>query len=201
MALTSRTEGHVLPCGRRLEDLWDRMATRTGVPPDDHERACEHCRAARSSLQALAEATRAVYEDESLVPTAGLRNRIMDAVRAEVRRGDRLPLPSGELGPVDVSEQAVAVVLRFAADTVEGVRARRCKVHPLDEGGPAGGSPARVEMSISMRYSRSTSWDLVEDVRARVVAAADAHVGLDVTRIDIEIEDVYRDHDDDDDDH
>ncbi len=201
MALTSRTDGHLLPCGRRLEDLWDRLDVPVDASPDAHERTCPHCQTARSSLQALAEATRAVYEDESLSPPPALRGRIMAAVRAEVRRGDHLPLPAGELGPVDVSEQAVAVVLRFAADSVEGVRARRCRVHgterPTGEESAAGvarsASPVRVDLSIAIRYSRDTTRELVEVVRARVAAAAAAQVGLPVARIDIEVEDVYRD--------
>lgn len=198
MALTSRTDGHVLPCGRRVEDLWDRLDAAPGSPADEHEQTCPHCRAARSSLQALAEATRAVYQDESLTPPPALRGRIMAAVRAEVRRGDRLPLPSGEFGPVDVSEQAVAVVLRFAADTVDGVRARRCRLH-LVQGpgqgesaeGEEAGAAVRVELSIAIRYCPKTTVELVEIVRARVAAAAAAQVGLRVARVDIEVDDVF----------
>lgn len=201
MALTSRTEGHVLPCGRRLDDLWDRMDAFGGAPVDEHERICPHCQTSRSSLQALAKATRAVYEDESLTPSPALRGRIMAAVRAEVRRGNRLPLPRGEFGPVDVSEQAVAVVLRFAADTVEGVRARRCRLHftqrPIAGGCVAeiadAAGPIRVDLSIAIRYSRDTTPELVEAVRARVAAAAAAQVGIQVAEIDIEVEDVYHD--------
>lgn len=200
MALTS-TEGHLLPCGRRLEDVWDRLDARPATPVDKHERSCPHCQTARSSLQALAEATRAVCEDTSLTPSPTLQGRIMSAVRAEVRRGARLPLPPGELGPVDVSEQAVATVLRFAADTIDGVRARRCRLQRTEApttGEPvdtwAGGtSPVRVDISIAIRYSRSTTRELVETVRARVAAVAAAQVGLNVFAIDIEVEDVYRD--------
>ncbi len=187
MALTSRADEHLLPCGRHLEDLWDHLDV-AAEAADEHERTCPHCQTARSSLRALADATRAVYQDESLTPPPALRGRIMAAVRAEVRRGDRLQLPPGEYGPVDVSEQAVAVVLRFAADTVVGVRALRCRLHPTGE--PA---TVRVHLSIALRYGPSTTLDLVEAVRARVAAAAAAQVGLDVDRVDIEVEDVYHD--------
>lgn len=197
MALTSRTNGHLLPCGRPVEGMWERLED-PGAVPDDHERECPHCQTARSSLLALAEATRAVLADEALGPPPALHARIMSAVRAEVRRGQRLPLTPGRLGPVDVSEQAVAVVLRFAADAVDGVRARRCRL--LLDGASSGTTPSgvptaptalRVEMSLALRYAPGTSIALADAVRARVVAAADAHVGLDVTRVDIEVEDVY----------
>lgn len=198
MAL-NRTEEHLLPCERRLEDLWDRMDS----PADEHQRTCPHCQTARASLHSLAEATRALYEDKLLAPPLDLRGRIMAAVRAEVRRGRRLPLPGGEFGPVDVSEQAVAVVLRYAADTVEGVRARRCQFHFTERassntaaGWPAeGAGPLRVELSIAIRYSSTTTLGLVEEVRTRVAAAADAQVGLRVAQIDIVVEDIYRDAD------
>lgn len=197
MALTSRTGGHLLPCGRHLEDLLDRLDSAAGAPPDEHENACPHCRTARSSLQALAEATRAVYEDTSLTPSLALRERILATVRAELRRGERLPLPPGDFGPVDVSEQAVAVVLRFAADTVEGVRARRCRLHSTvgtrPTGSAEGVASVKVELSIAIRYGPDASLQLVEAVRARVSAAAAAQIGLHVSEIDITIEDVYWD--------
>lgn len=193
MALTSQTDGrHVLPCGRDIEDLWRRLPAAADPPADTHEAGCPHCRTARASLLALADATRAVFDDRSLVPSPALRDRIMSAVRAEVRRGQRLPLPSGALGPVDVSEQAVATVLRFAADTIDGVRARRCRLRRIDGDEHPQGS-VLVEMSVALRYRADTGIDLVAAVRERVVAAAQAHVGLEVTRVDVEVEDVYLD--------
>jgi len=200
MALTSRTEGHLLPCGRSLEDLWNRLDPPAESAADDHERSCPHCQTARSSLQALADATRAVFEDDSLTPPPALRGRIMAVVRAEVRRhGNLLPLPPGEFGPIEVSGDAVAVVLRLAADTVEGVRARHCRLHLTERPpGAASAEPAdgpasvRVDLSIAIRYSQDTTVELVELVRDRVAAAAAAEIGLPVSGIDIEVEDVYR---------
>lgn len=203
MALEPRTERHLLPCGRDLEDLWEHNAALADSRLDEHERTCAHCQSARSSLQALAAATRAVYEDESLSPPRALRGRIMDAVRAEVRRVDRLPLPPGEFGPVEVSEQAAAVVLRFAADTVEGIRARHCRLRAAEPPSvrvadsaarqDRGAGPIWVDLSIAIRYSQHTTLALLDAVRTRVAAAAAAQVGLNVTRIDIEVEDLYHD--------
>lgn len=183
MALSSRTDAHVLPCGRLVEDLWDGMQG----PPDAHVQDCPHCRTALGSLTALAEATRAVVDDDELLtPPPSLVRSIMSAVRADVRRTSRLPLADGEHGPVDISEQAVAAVLRFAADSVDGVRARRCRLHLQD-------GTVRVDLSISVRFSGGTSVTTVDLVRERVRAVATAHVGLDVTGIDIEVEDVWDD--------
>lgn len=205
MALRSRTAAHVLPCGRTLDDLWDDLwDDLTDEPTDDrsggstgdhaaasrgqdaHPRHCPHCRTARSSLHALAAATRAVYDDDkSLAPPPTLQGRIMSAVRAEVRRSNRFPLEPGPHGPVDVSAQAVAVVLRFAADSVDGVRARRCRLREVE------GGAVRVDLSLSLRFGPGTSTATVEVVRRRVTAAASAQVGLDVDGVDIEVEDLW----------
>lgn len=185
MALTSQTDRHALPCGRYIEDLWDRLDIPTSAADAEHERGCRHCQTARSSLLALANATRAVLDDTTLTPPAALRGRIMAAVRAEVRRGQRLLLPGGEFGAVDVSEQAVAVVLRFAADSVDGVRARKCRVGRTDAGAVV------VQLSIAIRYDSYASIDRVDTVRARVVSAGTARIGLDISRVDVEVEDLY----------
>lgn len=186
MALSSRTDAGALPCGRRVEDLWDLVDDPAAVR-DAHVAGCPHCRTAMAGLAALAEATRAVFEDESLTPSTSLQGRIMAAVRADVRRVSRLPLTPGEHGPVDVSEQAVAAVLRFAADSVDGVRARRCRLERLDTGA------VRVDLSIAVRFSGGTSVRTVQLVRERVGAVAVAHVGLVVDGIDVEVEDVWDD--------
>lgn len=184
MALSSRTHAGALPCGRSVEELWDGLRS----APDAHVQDCPHCRTALVSLTALAEATRAVVDDdESLVPSPSLATRIMSAVRADVRRTSRLPLPAGEHGPVDISEQAVAAVLRFAADSVDGVRARRCRLQRVE------GGAVRVDLSISVRFSGGTSVATVDVVRDRVRAVATAHVGLDLAGIDVEVEDVWDD--------
>lgn len=182
------TGAHVLPCERRVEDLWDHLDRVS----DEHERHCPHCQAGKASLLALAEATRAALQDESLTPPPGLHAKIMSVVRAEVRRGQRIPLPPGDLGPVDVSEQAVAVVLRYAADTVPGVRARRCRLL-VAENVPDSPGGVRVDLSIAVAYHPGTTVAVAQAVRDRVITAASAQVGLDVRSVDIEIEDVYLD--------
>ena len=86
----------------------------------------------------------------------------MQAVRAEGRRGAALPLvPTDDtgaaddagLGPVDISEQAVAAVVRYAADTVDGVRARSCRVI-ADPADPLG---LRIEMTVACATAQGPS--------------------------------------------
>jgi hypothetical protein len=112
----------------------------------------------------------------------------MSAVRAEVRRRDMLPLPTSEPGPLRVSEQAVAAVLRFAADGVPGVRARRCRVtvSPAADGEML----LAVELGIAVSYHAFAA-DALAVVRTRVTAAASGRVGLRVTRLDLTVTDLY----------
>jgi hypothetical protein len=182
MAVNQPPGGHPLPCGRTLEDLWDHLQTGT---PDAHERTCTHCRTATSGLEALAAAVTALRSDTA-EPPADLITQIMHAVRAETRRGHTLELIAGP-SPVAVSEQAAAVVLRYAADTVDGVRARRCLLHQP----PGQPGTVRVEMSLALRYGTGPAAAVVDQVRRRVIAAAQASIGLHVTAVDLHLEDLW----------
>ena len=185
-------DGHPLPCGRLVEDVFDDLeAGRTDI----HGRTCEHCITAGRSLAALQEATRALVEDPT-EPSPGLLDRIMQAVRAEARRGARLPLAptdrSGDpldidLGPVDISEQAVAAVVRYAADTVDGVRARSCRV-TTDTADPR---TLTIALSVSLRYGSGPVQDQIAAVRSRVAVAVEGQVGARAAGIDLTIVDLW----------
>lgn len=180
----SDAQGYMLPCGRDVETVWERLdAVDTGVA-DTHDLDCEYCSAARYSLLVLREVTGELALEE-IGPTLGLTNRIMSAVRAEVRRHRMLALPTSEPGGVRISEQAVAAVLRFAADSVDGVRARRCKITATETDGAV-----EVSMSLAVSY-RDFAAAAVDEVRERVRAAAAARVGMTLVRLDLAVEDLY----------
>ncbi|MGW4482406.1 Asp23/Gls24 family envelope stress response protein [Amycolatopsis sp. NPDC004368] len=174
--------GYELPCGRDLEELWDRLDS---VDLDEHEATCPHCGTARASLLALRAATAELVAEPDPVPP-GLVGRIMSAVRAEARRGQMLDLPTPEPGRVEVSEAAVAVVLRYAADSAGDVRARRCRVRTV---GPA----VEVELTLAVRLGNVAGAETLARVRERVTAAAAARVGLSLAKLDLLVEDVYED--------
>lgn len=182
MAVNSRTDGHPLPCGRLVEDLFDDLEAGR---PDAHSAGCEHCATARRSLHQLAEATRLLVDDPA-EPPPRLLDRVMSAVRAELRRGTMLPL-SAELGPADVAEQAVAVVLRYAADSVPGVWARSCRVDPE----PDRPGAAWIRMTLSLRFGTGPAQPLLAEVRRRVSTALSGQVGLQAHTIDLELVDIW----------
>jgi len=188
----SRVEGHPLPCGRLVEDVFDDLEAGRA---DEHSRTCPHCATARRGLTTLTEATRALIDDPS-EPSPNLLDRIMQAVRAEGRRGAVLPLvPTDDdgaattpvLGPVDVSQQAVAAVVRYAADTVEGVRARSCHV-VVDAADPLA---LRIEMTVALRYGAGPVEAVVDTVRARIGSALRGQVGVRAAVVDVHVSDVW----------
>jgi hypothetical protein len=187
MAVNHATDVYALPCERLLDDV--AAAMQAGQPPDEHERNCPHCRMAREGLRALWEATRLLV-DEPVEPPPGLTERIMSAVRAEVRRPSMVALPPTELGPVKVSEQAIAVVLRYAADTVDGVRARRCAIRRAgrDEHGMA---VLSVELSLALAYGTGPADQVLAAVRRRVAELAGARIGVRIAACDLVLEDVF----------
>lgn len=185
MAMNTTADGYLLPCGRDAEQVWEHLERGS---TDEHERACVHCATARRSLAALREITQVLVADDA-APPPDLTGRIMNAVRAELRRGTTVALPTGEPGEVEVSSRAVAVVLRFAADGVPGVRARRCKLVRLGAA-ENGGDEVAVELGIAVAH-RSMNDQVLAEVRRRVLAAARSRVGLTVARLDLVVDDLY----------
>ncbi|MET8436053.1 Asp23/Gls24 family envelope stress response protein [Streptomyces sp900116325] len=180
----SEAQGYVLACGREMETVWERLDPVGTDLADTHDLTCEHCSAARQSLVILQEVTGKLASEE-FGPPLTLTGRIMSAVRAEVRRHHMLALPGAEPGGVQISEEAVAAVLRCAADSVDGVRARHCRISVTEREGAVD-----VEMSLAVAYRRFSA-DAVDEVRKQVRAAAAARVGIVLVRLDLTVEDLY----------
>lgn len=174
---------HGLPCGRSVEDVWAEIeAGEAGA----HTAGCPHCSTARDSLDRLAEATRELVDDP-IEPPAGLLDRVLGAVRADLAQSDALALPV-PAGGVDMSTRALAAVLRYAVDTVAGLRAHRCRIEPV------AGRPdlVHVWMSVSLNYHSGRA-DGLDQARGRIRAALSDRVGLGLAGLDLEIGDVWLD--------
>jgi uncharacterized alkaline shock family protein YloU len=195
MAVSVASEDYALPCGRGIEDLWERMEAGTADIPGSHEDGCLHCRTALAGLSALREAASGLAVEPVAVPPR-LVGRIMAAVRAEARRTRMLPLPDAGLEPggrAEISEQAVALVLRFAADSIDGIRARRCAVRPRAAGESPDGERGwvDVELTLVIRYGTSPGEEVLAAVRRAVLASAESQLGLRVARCDLLVEDIW----------
>ncbi|MEV6413636.1 hypothetical protein [Kribbella sp. NPDC051718] len=177
--------GHLLPCGRSVEEVWDEMeAGRASA----HSLDCPHCTTARASLDELSEATRALIDDPA-EPSAGFLDKIMTAVRADLSLGQTIPLPT-PTAQVDISTSALAAVLRYVVDGVDGIRAHQCKI----EMPPASPESVRVWMSVALRFG-SGQVAALDEARLRVAAALPERIGLALETLDFEVVDVWTDPD------
>ncbi|MBT2452526.1 hypothetical protein J7F03_36850 [Streptomyces sp. ISL-43] len=168
----------LLPCGRPLSRAWE-QARDADETPDPHAAHCPHCRQAVEGLAALDEATRALRATER--PSGrSLADRVINAVRAEVRIGVMLPLddPARDL---QIAESAAAKVLRRAADTVPGARAASCRLTPT-------GNTTAVHVAMTLATTLDQPLpDRAARVRRAVLYAAHRELGLAVTDVDLEI--------------
>ncbi|MEU9143296.1 hypothetical protein [Streptomyces sp. NPDC048349] len=171
-----------LPCGRPLGRAWEQARGPAGAA-DPHSSSCPYCREAVEGLAALDRATRALRAEEQ--PDGhGLANRVINAVRAEVRLGAMLVLddPGDDLR---IAESAAAKVLRRAADTVAGARAASCRLTPVQ----GGHRVHAVALTVAAALDRPLR-ERAEEVRRAVLDAAEHTLGLAVTAVDLEIDDV-----------
>jgi hypothetical protein len=169
---------HPLPCGRSVEEVWDDLEAGRIT---DHALHCPHCTTARASLDELTEATRALIDDPA-EPPAGFLDKIMTAVRADLSLGRTIPLAA----QVDISAAALAAVLRYAVDGVDGIRARQCRIE-LSADDP---QSVRVWMTVALRFG-SGQVAALEEARRRVAAALPERIGLALEALDFEVVDVW----------
>ncbi|GAA3554868.1 hypothetical protein GCM10022197_07530 [Microlunatus spumicola] len=179
-----------LSCGRSIDDVWSHL----DGPPDEHERGCPYCLEARARLLRLSDAAaelRAVEAaDPELQPDPGFTSSVMSLVRAEVRRGQSLPLDADEDPGLTISEQAVVGLVWAAADTVPGVRARRCRVRLVDrDEQPAGPTLVDVDLAVALHPGTSLR-TATERLRERVRSLVAAEAGVEVRRVELVVEDV-----------
>jgi hypothetical protein len=169
----------LLPCGRPLSRAWE-QARDTDTVADPHTARCPSCRQAVEGLAALDQATRALRAKER--PSGhGLADRVISAVRAEVRLGAMLPLDDAARS-LRIAETAAAKVLRRAADTVPGARAASCRLTPTGNG-----TAIHVTMTLTAALDQPLP-DRAAQVRRVVLHAADRALGLAVTGVDLEID-------------
>jgi hypothetical protein len=172
-----------LPCGQDIDQLWDHLAKGT---PDEHARSCEHCQAALNEIRPLRTALSELAA-QPVRPPADLSGKVMAAVRARIAAAPRIALPGPAGNRLFISERAAAFILRAAGDTVDGVRARSCRITP-DAHDMS--TPTDLRLSISLRFGMP-ALAAARAVRMAVRTAARAQLGLTLGRIDIDVVDVH----------
>lgn len=199
-----------LGCGRDLDELWASIDN----APTEHEQSCEDCRSARSALHHLASVTESLRDrdrqDPDLQPGSRVREAIMLVARAEIRRGRRAPLNTTPFGAIDISEQALTSLIRFAASTLPGVRARRCTISTAstasNDDSTASSSAGRTrtgmgadpvdvnDIRITLRVALASTVKIPPTmvlVRERVGTIVQAQTSITMKQINIVVEDLY----------
>lgn len=166
-----------LPCGRLVSRAWE-QARDPAVPADPHMAECPYCQEAVEGLAALDRAVRGLRADQPSARTVA--DRVMQAVRAEVRLGRLIPLDDPE-HELRIAETAAAKVLRRAADSITGVRAASCRLTP-----PEDGTEVDIVMTLAVVLETPVP-DLAAQVRRAVAEAARQRLGVAVGRIDLKI--------------
>lgn len=186
MALEDRSAP--LDCGRTVTRIWQDM----NRPPDPHTASCSHCRAVRNSLEALSTATDALQDHDlrhpGLRPPRRLKKAVLDVAWSHARRSVRLPLAGNLRGSVEISELALAGVVREAARELGGVRARRCRIDQVP--GPEAG------LLIHLRTAVAPGVDICRTMaflRLRIRDAVEASVGIVPQTVHLTVEDLYDD--------
>lgn len=183
----------LLACGRDAATVWDRATT--GAPPDDHERGCPHCTAAAADARGL-DALVHRLADEPLEPPPSVLDRVMVAVRTELRPHDVITLPSPH-GPARLSRAAAAAVLRHTVDGMGGLRARSCRIEQVaDTTAGADGASERLRHAVDVRITVGARFgvdlaSVTARVRQMVATAGEQALGVPVRRVDIHVVDLY----------
>lgn len=191
----SGADRELLPCGADLAELWD-----TGRPAGEHT-TCPDCHTALISLDGLHQTVRsAITEDGDDTDHSAFLDRVMIAVRTEIRPGQLVPL--GEETDDDwITEAAATRILRAAADQVPGVCAGSCRISGLHEPQsprlsrltaralPRG--PVKVGIEVFTDLSRTIP-HTVTLVRRAVIDAAAQRIGLDLRQIDVTVRDLIQ---------
>lgn len=195
-----------LGCGRLIDEVWVSI----DQPPSAHERTCADCQSARAALHHLVAVTESMRDrdrgDAGLQPGHRVKEAIMMVARAEVRRSRRTPLATTPLGTIDISEQALSALIRFAASTLPGVRARRCTITSLQttqtpqaarhaQGGTSSTTVVDVEdVRITLTVALSSQVKIPDTMgllRERVGTIVQAQTSITMQQIDIIVEDLY----------
>ena len=95
-------------------------------------------------------------------------------------------LTSDDGGAVRITDAALTQIVVRAAESVQGIRVRRPRRH-LDVA--IDGASARVELELAVSYGRVLP-DAARDVQERVAGALGSMCGLDVTSVDVSVEEL-----------
>lgn len=188
----TQTNARTLDCGRTVEDLSDYLAA-DRTPRDAHIESCPECLNALQGLARVSQLSRDLLAqdvaDQPAIPESWIKG-IMVNIQNEVRAGRSLPLrhPDPRVN-LSVTEGAVRALIRSVGDDIRDIVIGRCR---LD------GDVEEPGASIEVTITASVAWavpivPLSALLRSRIFDALERHTELNVTAVNIAIEDLHVD--------
>lgn len=176
--------------GHTMEELADYL-DRGRTPRDPDIEGSAACRLALTNMERLRELSMGALQrraDAEPDRDTGWVDRLLDAIRSEVRSGRDVPIahPDPHLR-LAMTEAAVRGLVRRAGDTMGGVVMGRCT---LDGDVATVGAPIRVGVTAGLVYGENAD-ETAERLRATIAAVLARHTELSVVSIDVVFDDVY----------
>lgn len=177
--------------GHTIEELAEYL-DRGRTPVDPSIERSAGCRLALSNMQRLRELSADALlrrADDDADRETGWIDRLLDAIRSEVRSGRDVPVPHPDPRlRLAVTEAAVRGIVRRAGDGMRTVLMGRCTLDG-DIGTP--GAPVRVDITAGLLYGASAD-ETADELRAVVQRALERHTALRIDSIDVHFDDVFR---------
>ncbi|MDM7884961.1 hypothetical protein [Curtobacterium citri] len=176
--------------GHTMEELADYL-DRGRTPVDPSIEGSAACRLAMAGMQRLRELSVGALErraDSERDRESGWVDRLLDAIRAEVRPGRDVPVahPDPRLR-LALTEAAVRGLVRRAGDTMGGVVMGRCVLEgDLEQPG----ATVRIDVTAGLAYGEPAE-PTADRLRRTVTETVERHTGLVVEAVDVRFDDVY----------
>ncbi|MCC4908340.1 Asp23/Gls24 family envelope stress response protein [Microbacterium sp. cx-59] len=186
----SSDRANILDCGKSIEEL--SLYLESGrTPPDPAIDECPECLNALDSLERVSGLSRELLESDAAQlpePSSTWVAGIMDIVSAELRAGRELPIrhPDPKVR-ITVTEGAVRGLLRSVADDVAGVYVGRTEIVGDAE---TLGAPVAIALTASVAWGVDVGM-VLDRLRRETFDALQRHTDLNVTGVDVTVEDVH----------
>ncbi len=190
--MTAHDHDDALDCGTTIDQLSDYL-DRDRTPRDPHIESCPDCLNALEALERVGRLSRDLIDADAAelpAPPESWFERIFTSIQEELRAGRSLPIshPDPRV-QITVTEGAVRALLRDSGDAIDGVFISRTEIVGDAE---TLGAPVEINLTASVRFGTSIQ-QLTDELREVAYAALAKHTDLNVTAVNISVEDIHTD--------
>ncbi|MEN0023689.1 MAG: Asp23/Gls24 family envelope stress response protein [Microbacterium sp.] len=188
--MTPHDTDDALDCGTTIDELSDYL-DRGRTPRDPHIESCPDCLNALEALERVGRLSRDLIDADAAelpAPPESWFERIFTSIQEELHAGRSLPIshPDPRV-QITVTEGAVRALLRDSGDAIDGVFVSRTEIVGDAE---RLGAPVEINLTASVRFGTSIQ-HLTDELREVAYAALAKHTDLNVTAVNISVEDIH----------